>query len=476
MIRPTPGAPLDTYTTSVYKLANAEAIKEAAFSGQMNLSINENISNFGTTQDEVDLSTLNIKVIGLIDKSDEYGELTFTEGYPFIMPPTNRKMYLQLEESPLDNIDDLSLNITQQVEVSIPDNIFHDPSTPAHELSSINNYDYTMSFDMFSIQHVPNSLELVNPSGEERRSSTTGRFYNTYNWREQQLEIFSSEFETLPLLYIGSKPNEVSNVTFEYTPFSLRERNNLLYTRVKENLVADDKIVESDIRRPKNIYENQLIWSEPAIQESYSSGTRNFLVTSSYNLPTNNGKIQRIVELGSRLYVFCERGIAELFVGEVVSETAGGEMFVDTSRFITDYRWVVESLKDIRSNTIVKYYAAIFFIDGFDVFIISPEGFNNLSNGSIELTGNECVGGVDPLNMEYRLSDCKNGKTWAFSIQSQQWFGPYTYAPDHNVFYRNEFYSITDNKLVKHNTGNTFDETPYTTIIQSTANDLNDPV
>jgi len=151
-------------------------------------------------------------------------------------------------------------------------------------------------------------------------------------------------------------------------------------------------------------------------------------------------------------------------------------MFIDTSRFITDYRWLVESLKDIRPDSIVKYETSIFFSDGFDVFTISPEGLRNVSNGVIDLNGNDCVGAIDPLNMEYRLSDCNNDNTWSYSIMSGEWFGPYTYRDDRSTFFQNQMYSIIDNRLVRHNIGNTFDGQPFTTIIQSAANDLNDPV
>jgi len=458
--------------TTIYELGDAEGIKSSAFSGNMFIRPKEGFNDYTSAQIASDLEGLDIRVVGAEDMSEQGNRVSVIDSFPAIIPPKNSRIYLQLEESPLDEIDDTTVNKSK--EQKIADFSFFEFTQDMYHFVPLKNNDYSLSFDLLNFESYEDASFIGNEKDVD--SERTDLVWQSYEYTPTKFQLYSTEFGDLPLTYVGSKPNAVGSVDFEYSPFKVKEEDSLRFIQLKKNNIFEDKIISKDVNRAKTSYRNQILWSEPVIRESFASGTRNFIFTSFFNLPTSNGEILHIEEFNGRLIVFCEYGVAMLNVGEVVSQQQGGEMYVDTSRFITNYQWMIEKLNDMRVNTIKKYEGAMYFSDGYDVFKITQQGIENVSNGKIELSGNECSATIDPINYEYRISDCDQDVTWAYSIKSGEWFGPYTYADDAGDFINNKMLSINGGNLVQHNVGNLFDGVAYDTIIESVANDLQDPL
>jgi hypothetical protein len=215
-------------------------------------------------------------------------------------------------------------------------------------------------------------------------------------------------------------------------------------------------------------YPNQIIWSEPFVVGTDNSGNRTFDYTNFLNIQRDYGSIIAIEPMLNKLVVFCQRGVAVVLVGEILTQTVGGETIVSAVNFLNSPTWILRNVKPVQPKTIKQYEGALYFSDGQDVWRFTDQ-LSNLSDGAITLAGSQ-VGAIDPVNKEYRISG--GGKTYSYSTELNLWTGPHTYADQSSDTYRDRMISIVGNNLVEHNTGNDYAGTPYDTVIESVANDL----
>jgi hypothetical protein len=281
------------------------------------------------------------------------------------------------------------------------------------------------------------------------------------------------------LYYFGSKKNEVDSSAqklqitgFDYRIYDDTTNDTIYEYRVltPENIFAT-LLTREDLQELRKDYPNQIIWSEPFILGYAASGFRNFKFINFLNVTTEFGPIIDVRYMGTKLFLFTERGLANVNVGEVLASTASGETFVDSSRFLNSSYFLIRNAPNIERNSIVRYENMLFFSDGKDVWMLT-DGLKNISNGSIELDGTGFVGAVDPLHKEYRISD--STQTWAYSWEADSWFGPYTYKDVASIATNQEMFSIVGSELVKHNDSNSFAGETFQTLIESVADDLED--
>jgi hypothetical protein len=278
------------------------------------------------------------------------------------------------------------------------------------------------------------------------------------------------------LYYLGRKDNEVDGapVTLQTTGFDYEQESDGLLATIEYRLIEDYNIfstllTKDDLQELKEDFPYQIIWSEPFILGSSISGLRSFKFTNFLNLSNEYGAVVDVRYHNTKLFIFTERSLAVSNIGEVLTSTASGETFVDSSRFLSGAYFLLKNLPSIQPKSIVKYESMLFFSDGKDVWMIT-ESPQNISNGAVELTDTGAVGVVDPVNKEYRISD--NGQTWAYNWESQTWVGPYTYADTVGVTANQDMFSVNSNKIVRHNDTNAFDGANFDTVVESVADDL----
>jgi len=242
-----------------------------------------------------------------------------------------------------------------------------------------------------------------------------------------------------------------------------------LYSRLAKYNIYDTLIKQSDFNFNVREFTNQVIWSNPLVENNYFSGGRNYETNNFYNIPSENGEIIDIVSLGANLYAFCERGVARLFVGETLTQQKSGQVFIDSTGFITKHVWMLENTPEIQRDSIVKRDNAIYWTDGNDVYQITEQGMNNISQGVLNLDSSvDYFASFVNKYDEYRL--CGDGEMFVYNTKYQVWYGPHTYTPFKTVEVDSNIVSYKEG-LIKEDVGNTFDGTTYETIIQSVGND-----
>jgi len=465
--------------SAVYEWELARVLEKAVETQDLYVNISnipyDNISG-EFTNDE--LKQTRTKVIGIIDESKNYKRIT--ERRNIIHGPFDSRMYLMLDDGPLDTINNPSINrydLRQNY-----DSGFIKPSKSNTYLNP-SFIDNENDIGLISLE-----LTSLEKSGDPSLSAYTGadndtfggkkfNSYYTYNWDYTDVyTLYNTKdlIDSEQLIYLGKKANSASAVDFINSGYVLNTNEVLNYPQIHKHNIYATLVTEEDIRIHKNEYPNQLIWSEPIVTGSRFSGGRTIFNTNYFNIDSNNGPIVDMVNLGGALMVFCERGVALVNTGETLATQKSGEVYVQSSQFVTNYQWLMENMNDIKVNSIVKHLNAVYFTDGFDVFRIQQGGMVNITEGILDIDpSNDYAASIDSMHDEYRLTDLTNSQTYVFNTKADIWYGPHTYAVTFGAFYQNLNIGInaSDNKLVIMNDGNDFDGTTFTSIAQAVAND-----
>lgn len=470
------------YETAVYQLADFQALKEACQSGELVVRlINSPITTLSSTRENKEILETKVKVKNIIDKSEGSSNVSIqAEDDQVLAPASDTRIYLELEESILDEID--NLNVTNY-------KFRTDYGATIH--SGLGLDDLTgFPTDIFPLESFTLGFELINfkknsvsifqsytgdGSGNDEGRQIPGDFGNTffvYDWDFAKYELLTlADLDNETGIFIGKKDNEQNNVTLDITGYSFVEEDSLFINQLREENIYANLTFKSDLNIDRTSFPQQIVWSEELNKGSGFSGGRDFRVESFFNMSDENGDIKELVSLNNKLFIFCETGVAVANIGEVLTTQSSGEVFVDSSRFITNYYWVNDKLINIKEKSIIKYKNVIYFTDGRDVYALSGNGLKNITNGVLDLDENtDYFGGINPKHDEYQLCDYDNNETWVYSLEFGQWYGPFTYKFKSSVY--NDLVFITvDDVLYEQNTGNTFNGSTFTTKIESSADD-----
>lgn len=429
-----------------------------------------------------DLQNLTVGVSGLIDKSSNYRPIMFNDG-GFIQAPYDSRIYLELEESEFDNLENASINqYSLRADYSVM------PDLGAQELIlfyknrdlGIRTFSLNSNLQFEFINFRKNSdaeFEAYTSGGGDldggRPDQEGGNQYFLYSWNGPIYDLINYDaLRTVnELIYLGTKSNEVAESTLDVTGFINPDDDNLNYTFLADYNIYESRIEETDININRQKFPNQLIYTDPVVEGNLYSGGRNIRAENFFNISEENGHIIDIITLGNRLYVFCETGIAEISVGEIVSQQQTGEMFVDTSRVLNNYRWVMDSFHNIKRKSIIRHKQRIYFTDGYDVYVLG-QGVENITNGKIPLdSDHEYSAFVNNTHFEYVLCDLTDEVSWVYNFEFGVWYGPYTFVSKKGGNISGQVVSQVGTDLVKHGVGNDFNGTAFTTLIQSVADD-----
>ncbi len=480
----------------IYKLAMYDGIKEASRTGRLNIRIEDD----GAFAGDSTIAGKEIKVLGVADESEgkqqfeQTSMMSYTYANQPVLPahdeiprgsnlvsesrwiyPTNSKLYLIVNDPDLEGLTNSAVQNTG----FLGDYEELDTVLPGRQAS----FSYTI-------------LNMVLESGYFLRNETTGlpeinrvmigprdtempwvdfKSLETTIWESlREISLFD---HAIPegdhtLIYLGRGVPGDDNIEFERTGYSrVEERGLTRWSLDTDNLYsAIVEIDESEVLIEK--YPQQLIVSMPFAPDGNLGGSRTFLFSGIYNIPDDHGELVGMAYVQGRLFVFTIHGVAMVFVGEIVSEQPSGNAVVDTARFLTDNQWVLRNLKQVQPRSIVTYEHMLFFSDGIDVWMRGQE-LQNISNGAVTLADGDHVGGIDVENKEYRISD--GHQTWAYSLETREWSGPYTYDTEIGMLYRDRLYGVSDGHATLHNRGNVFGVYPeYETEVQWAGNDFNE--
>lgn len=459
-----PNQERDRFT--VYKLEMFDALEDAVSTGNLSVRlIRSSRGVLSSTVDDNDLQDIRVGVTGIDDKT--FGSNTFEvkeDGVlKYLAPPADSRIYLTLESSKLDQVNNKQLN--EWDFKARPPSRTGTVTLPLRKTGKLAftliNFEERQPAE-FSITDTNKRQTIKGEDGDHIEYDVTPSKYLLIN-RDLTIED--------QVIYLGMKENEVnlSPVTFETTGFRFNLRSNLFYSRLANYNIYSKLLKQTDFNF--NIFEftNQIIWSNPLIKNNYFSGGRNYEPTNFYNIPSENGEILDIISLGGNIFVFCERGVAKLLVGETLTQQKNGQVFVNSAGFITKHVWMLENTPNIKPDSLVKRDNAIYWCDGNDVYQLTQEGFGNISQGILNLdsTVDYKASFVNKYD-EYRLSG--NGETFVYNTKYQKWYGPHTYTPFKTIEIDDKIISF-DGKLIREDIGNTFAGVAYTTLIQSVGND-----
>lgn len=460
----------------LYKLDIFGALEEAVSTGELKVQLTGSGSDSLSSKITDDrLKRLKVKVNAIDDKTGNINYFTVKEfGLPelpnkMLDMPEDTRLYLTLESSNLDEIDNPKINEYDRF---------------------INEWERKDRPNTFGPLIADTTFEILNfelKNGPVYPASGETRIQRTFDGEDFFLisGIESSEYylinEDLRIedtaIYLGSKTNEVdvSGVTLDTTGFRREFRSNIFYSTLASYNIYEKIVKESDFNFIRQEFANQIIWSSPLQDANYFSGGRNFAYTNFYNVPTENGEIIDIFSLGGNLYVFCEKGVARLLVGETLTQQKSGQVFVDSTNFITKHLWMMENMSPIKKGSIAKYEGSLYFTDGTDVYRLGGDGAENISLGVLNLTESDnYVGTIVKKYDEYRLTNLTDGETFVYNTKFKKWYGPHTYVPQKTVEIGGDIVSFDNTagrKLIKEDVGNTFAGTAFTTLIQSVGND-----
>jgi hypothetical protein len=432
----------ETTTNAEYRLLLTEPLQKAVYQSEVFVRLNAVIKNLSLqNQNEVGSQ---VKVIDVELRRHPNSPATFGA------------VYLVLEAgSPLDNIKGTTYSIP-----TIGAGTAHDLG--AWELVK----SYTGSGTESIIPQPRLHFTLVGFNVDE---STTAPDHTVH---------VVSDITSDALYYLGRKDNteDLAPVELPVTGFEYEQEVNGYLTleyrkRANYNIFASLLTVE-DLQELRRDFPNQIIWSEPFILGSSNSGFRNFKFINFLNITDQYGEIVDVRYHNTRLYVFTERGVANVNVGEVLANSASGGTFVDSSRFLSASYFILTNVPSIKPKSIVKYENMMFFCDGQDVWMVT-DTLANISNGAIEfLPGATYVGMVDPVNKEYIITDLN--RCWTYGFESQVWAGPHTFAHEYGATAGQDLFAVNGNIIVRHNDTNAFAGDTFESLIESTADDLDE--
>lgn len=401
------------------------------------------------------LFDITVTVSSLVDQSAPYNEIDLTPDNRIMSPPDS-KIYLELEASPFDEVENSSLS-------------FHGLRRSYSQVGlDLSAFGTRLRYEFVNFTPVSDATKT-----HQQSDYVDGKMYHRLSWKNAVFDLIGWNslrgFEGL--IYLGKKSNSVGTVTLGLTGYEDYDNANLNYVSLANYNLYEGIILDTDMNIVRKKFPTQLVWSEPLVEGNLYSGGRNIRPENFFNISEENGEIQEIVSLGNSLYVFCQKGVAQINVGEIITQQRSGELFVDGSQVLTNYRWVLDFLHDIKPRTILRYKHSIYFTDGYDLYRIS-DGVENLTNGIIPLdSGSVYTAFIDNVHAEYVLCDLTNGYSWVYGLESAMWYGPFTFVSKKGSNMRKLTIAQVGNKLMKLNVGNTFDGQPYKTLIQSVGND-----
>lgn len=473
---------------TVYRLELFEALQQGVSTGSLNIVLKNSVEDgMSSKVSDDDLLNLEVNVTGIDDKTsgdDGFVVKTFTEiserlsDISYLNPKAeDQRLYLVLEESKFDEIDSNKINRFGFIDDTQNTDSFSDPDGNT-------TIDYAT---LDAIKPARVGFEILNFQEKEKAdfdiNDTNTHFSNDKEFQivtlpNSKRAVYYLINRTLTFednaIYLGAKENQLdsSSVTLDTTGFVHKTKANLFYSVLAPHNIYETLIKQSDFNFDRTKFANQIMWSSPLLEGNYYSGGRNFIVTSFYNIPTENGDIIDVVSLNGNMFVFCEKGVAQVLIGETLTQQKSGNVFVDSSDFITKHMWMLENLPEVKRDSIVKVDGAIYFTDGIDVYRITGEGLNNISLGLLDVQSNvNYIGTKVKEYNEYRLSNPDTGETFVYNTKYEQWYGPYTYIPEKTI-------ELDDHKIISYidglcqeDVGNTFNGQSYDTVIQSVGND-----
>ena len=444
----------------VWKLDIYDALQEAVSTGALEVTLTDiRQDGLSSVKSDTELLDLNVKVLGIDDKTNNLDTIKVSEGInSFLQLPEDNRLYLILDSEDFRDIDNSRIN-----------------NYDLFDANSIDTRGYvrdrgSLGFELINFEE--KSTPVIDSTERATRVGGGGNYEVFTDVKPSVYYLINRKLiENKNTIYLGSKPNELSTVTFDTTGFTYKPRLSLFYSTLAPYNIYENIVKESDFNFVRQKFANQIIWSSPLLDANYFSGGRNFAYTNFYNVPTENGEIIDIFSLGGNLYVFCEKGVARLLVGETLTQQKSGQVFVDSTNFITKHLWMMENMSPIQKDSICKYEGSLYFTDGTDVYRVGGEGVENISLGVLNLSqGSTYSGSIVSKYDEYRLVDLTEGETFVYNTKFKKWYGPHTYTPQKTVEIGGAIISYDDG-LIKEDVGNTFAGSPYMTVIQSVGND-----
>jgi len=496
------GHTLDVFI-GAYKLAMFDSIQRAVAAATLKIKMvsNQVSGALSSTKNNSEYLNTEFTVQSILDTSSNQSELRANGDGASDTPanmithtkigvPDNNRVYAVLDAasvfSAIDNVDINSgvskTNLDDGINYPFQDDFTH-------------VYPYTLNakliFEFVNLAMLQ-SPQLDAYTGTD--STTDGGLY-TYDAQPASWSYVKYKYNTVfytvnilaqlndsTLIYLGTKPNQIDsgyNDLDEYG-FTANSISGLSIDTPNDENVYTTLISETDFKQFTTEHSNLLIWGEKIVLDSQSSGIRNFTFSNFKNISNVYGEIVDIRAHNRKLIVFCKRGVAIVNVGERLTQQASGSVYVESSLFLTDYFWPLKNLNSIQRRSIKAFAGNLFFTDGTDVFMIETSGQpKNISNGLIQLSlsaNGYCTGAIDPYNKTYNVSD--DTQTWIYSIETGQWYGPFTYREGISAHYQKSRYFVpeAENILMLDEQGNTISSggvtSRNTTIIESVANDL----
>ena len=480
----------------IYKLAMYDGFKRAATTGRVKIQLLDS----GRISGDDGLVGKEITVIGIADETEGVPQFTQTDMNSFaysqnevVLPehddavrglalgtssrwiyPTNSKLYIIVNDSELR---DYTNTLIQNTEFLDDYEDLEGPLVGRQATFSYRILDLVLNPTFFlreDTQEGPVVERVSIGPRDEDYWDNVGELKTTVWESLRELAMFG---HVIPegdrtLIYLGRGFPDDQTITFERTGYTQVEERGLARWSLDTDNLYSTLVDVDETERMIEKYPQQLIVSMPFAPDGNLGGSRTFLFSGIYNVPDDHGVLVGMAYVQGRLFVFTTHGVAMVFVGEVVSEQASGNAVVDTARFLTDNQWVLRNLKKVQPRSIVTYEHMLFFSDGIDVWMRGQE-LQNISNGAVVLADGDHVGGIDVENKEYRISD--GHQTWAYSLETREWSGPYTYSGKVGMLYRDRLYGVSNGHAVLHNRGNAFGVYPaYETEVQWAGNDFNE--
>lgn len=462
------------FCSAVYELGYFQALKSAAEMGALTVSLDPGESNkkLSSIRSNKDYEDAKIPVKAIIDTSDKaYHVQEMDEGVS-INSPSSARVYAVIDSGDIySDIDNESFNRNNA-------SWHYDDKNGHYDIYPLS--DNPVNFrDDFRASFIFNGLRPFSSAPSKSESSSTvdssDGEYRTFSYKWPFIVFDEGVFlESDQLVYLGALKNgNLENQALDTLGYTKRTENDLIFYELNEHNIYEQAILKSDVDGQTQQAPQMISWSEPAIEGTSQYGLRTFVPTNIKVLGQKYGDILDIRPHMNSLLVFCERGVNRINVGESLTQQGSGQVYVESSQFLATDRWIMKKLPGMYPKSIMEYNHAIYFCDGVDVWRIG-EGPENISNGAIELEGDTVVGAIDPDNKEYRITD--GDKTWAYSIEMNEWYGPFTYKEGNSTYYRNRLFGIPGSSLVEHNKGWSFDGISYDTIVESVATDTENPV
>jgi len=446
----------DAEDSVVYEMAIFDGLQEAVAKQKIKLVLNQLSFSYGggnlsSSLKNSDILNVVVDVVGIVDKSNNIRLVGSNSNLKNPYSPENSRVYLVVDsDSVYSKIDNRTLIR------------YKDYKRDYNTTSAVEGFFPGSGESSFSFS-ILGAVSAVVGQG----SSSQGTYYTTFPNNTFLIDR-SGDVDTEALVYLGKLENDTTKQGPLRTGFEKTVQNNFISYQLKESNIYETLVTEVNLPALQRDYPNQIIWSNPYIVGTDDSGNRTFEYTNFLNIQRDYGSIIAIEPMLNKLVVFCQRGVAVVLVGEILTQTVAGETVVSAVNFLNSPTWILKNVKPVHPKTIKQYEGALYFSDGQDVWRFTDQ-LSNLSDGAITLAGPQ-VGAIDPVNKEYRISG--NGKTYAYSTELNLWTGPHTYADQNSETYRDRMISVISDNLVEHNIGNDYAGEPYDTVVESVANDL----